>query len=45
MPMPGGQMGQMPFQMGPPMDQRPRINTPGSKGEWNSKAMNSGKDY
>ncbi len=45
MPMPGGQMGQMPFQMGPPMDQRPRINTPGAKGEWNSKAMNSGKDY
>jgi hypothetical protein len=43
--MPGGQMGQMPFQMGPPMDQRPRINTPGAKGEWNSKAMNSGKDY
>lgn len=45
MPMPGGQMGQMPFQMGPPMDQRPRINTPGAKGEWNSKAMTSGKDY
>jgi len=45
MPMPGGQQGQMPFNMGLPMDQRPRINTPGSKGEWNSKAMNSGKDY
>lgn len=45
MPMPGGQMGQLPMQMGPPMDQRPRINTPGVKGEWNSKAMTSGKDY
>lgn len=45
MPSPGGQMGQMPYQMGLPMDQRPRINTPGMKGEWNSRAMNSGKDY
>ena len=39
-----GQGGQMVMQ-GPPMDMRPRINTPGMKGEWNSRAMNSGKDY
>ena len=45
MPMPGGQQGFMPMNTGMPMDQRPRINTPGSKGEWNSRAMNAGKDY
>ena len=45
MPMPGGQQGFMPMNYGLPMDQRPRINTPGSKGEWNSRAMNAGKDY
>ena len=45
MPMPGGQQGFMPMNTGIPMDQRPRINTPGSKGEWNSRAMNAGKDY
>ncbi|KAB2662734.1 MAG: hypothetical protein DVB31_11270 [Verrucomicrobia bacterium] len=38
---PGGQM----VMQGPPMDTRPRINTPGMKGEWNSRAMNAGKDY
>lgn len=45
MPMPGGQQGFMPMNTGMPMDQRPRINTPGAKGEWNSRAMNAGKDY
>lgn len=45
MPMPGGQQGFMPMNAGLPMDQRPRIHTPGSKGEWNSRAMNAGKDY
>ena len=45
-PMPGqnGQGQQMVMQ-GPPMDTRPRINTPGQKGEWNSKAMSAGRDY
>ena len=45
MPMPGGQQGFMPMNAGIPMDQRPRINTQGAKGEWNSRAMNAGKDY
>lgn len=38
---PGGQLSQF----GIPMDSRPRINTPGMKGEWNSRMMNSAKDY
>ncbi len=40
-----GQQQQQMMMQGPPMDSRPKINTPGQKGEWNSKAMNSGKDY
>jgi tetratricopeptide (TPR) repeat protein len=44
-PIPGQGQGQQMVMQGPPMDSRPRINTPGSKGEFNSKAMNAGRDY
>ncbi len=37
--------GQQMFPMGAPMDSRPKIHTPGMKGEWNSRAMTSGRDY
>lgn len=38
-------MGQQMVMQGPPMDSRPKINTPGQKGEYRSQAMNSGRDY
>ncbi len=44
-PIPGQGPGQQVMMQGPPMDSRPRLNTPGVKGEWNSKAMNAGRDY
>ena len=49
MPNPGGQQPQMAQQpqgpMGPPMDAPPRVNTPGSKGAWQSPLMNRAQDY
>lgn len=44
-PQPSPQAGQQFSQFGPPMDSRPKINTPGAKGAWQSQAMNSGRDY
>ncbi|MFM7100572.1 MAG: tetratricopeptide repeat protein [Verrucomicrobiota bacterium] len=44
-PQPSPQAGQQMSQFGPPMDSRPKINTPGAKGAWQSQAMNSGRDY
>lgn len=48
-PQPGQgqpQLAQQPTQQfGPPMDAPPRPNTPGSKGPWQSPAMNRAQDY
>jgi len=49
MPNSGGQQPQLAQQpqgpMGPPMDAPPRVNTPGSKGAWQSPLMNRAQDY
>jgi hypothetical protein len=44
-PRPGQSPGQQMARFGVPMDSRPKINTPGMKGEWNSQTMNAAKDY
>ncbi len=44
-PGPGQQQAQQPPNSGVPMDSPPKVNTPGTKGKFNSAAMNKGQDY
>lgn len=44
-PGPGQQQAQQLQNQGVPLDSPPKVNTPGTKGKFNSAAMNKGQDY
>ena len=44
-PGPGQQQQPQPGNAGVPLDSPPKVNTPGTKGKFNSSAMNKGQDY